>query len=65
MMTVDAQTSPDATGFSSETASGDPLMQLNSRLDTFERKLDDIIYGLEQVEEKLHDICVNLDLRND
>lgn len=60
-MDIDQVTIPDGTGFSGST----PQAHLNRRLDTIEGKLDDIIYAIQQVEEKLHDLAQNNDLRLD
>lgn len=66
MMTVDTGTSPDGTGFSDgERPASDPFEQLYRRLDTQDQKLDDIIYAIQQVEEKLHDLAQNQGLGMD
>lgn len=55
MRAQEATTSPDATGFSGP-SNVDQLGYLVAKLDTLEGKLDDIVYALEQIQERLLDI---------
>lgn len=52
-MNTEQGTSPDATGFSNRERTHDPVL---SRLDVLEGKLDDIVYALEQIQERLLDL---------